>query len=248
MNVCRPEGASAKCYVLPVKSACNAHCKFCATISYGSHLKKELMLPNSGFDVIARKLGRAGVKRYEITGGGEPTLNPHLATIVSKLRSEADASYIKLYTNGQRVPKVSSVDEVNISRVHWSDQINERFMKFRQPIKPIREIAAAYKSMGVFTVRLSVPLIEGAIDSVEKAMELIDITSPYIDRYVFRPLYDNTPDKDLQRIDFDIHHARAEVDRDACGDMRGNPIWAPDHRLYVNWTLDRPFEAFDMRE
>jgi pyruvate formate-lyase activating enzyme-like uncharacterized protein len=226
-----------KCYVVPISLACNADCTFCASKSYGLNKVREVMPLNSEFDSVLVRLMELGINRFEITGGGEPTLNPQLDHIIKYIRASSKSLFLKMYTNGQRIVEIEPIQELNISRVHWNDEINERYMKFRQPIVALRNIAVAYRNMGVHSIRLSVPLIKGAIDSSAKMLELVERTSGYIDRYVFRPLYLDTPPGQLDTVDVHVEHPLIEIDRAACGHNRPNIIWAPDHKLYSSWRM-----------
>lgn len=147
---------------------------------------------------------------------------------------------MKMYTNGIRLGEVGPIDEVNISRVHWDKELNQRYMRFRSTAMDLEEVARAYKAMGVRAIRLSVPLIKGAIDSGGKIAELIDRTERFVDAYVFRPLYRDTPDHTLVAAEVAFSDPRVEIDVGACSTGRDNPIWAADNRLYASWRLD-PF-------
>ena len=55
-------------------------------------------------------------------------------------------------------------------------------------------------------LRLSLALLKGAIDTKEKLDNFINNTSSYVDEYVVRTLYPDTPFRDALYVDFEYSH------------------------------------------
>lgn len=226
-----------KCYVLPIALACNADCVFCVSKTYGLEKVGSVMLVDDAFDDTLAELGKRDVSRFEITGGGEPTLHKHLDRIIQKIYELDDGVFIKLYTNGVKLVRIGMIDEINISRVHWDNEVNDRYMRFRKPSMSLERVSEWYRKTGAKTIRLSIPLIPGVIDSREKVLEFVSRTERFVDRYVCRPLYPFTPLEEFGRVDISLDHHLIEVDLEACADNRSNLIWSTDHTLYRSWQM-----------
>jgi molybdenum cofactor biosynthesis enzyme MoaA len=114
-----------KLYVIPTETLCNAKCEFCITKAR-KHIDSEFLEPEK----LEKKLKKLkGVYLIEITGGGEPLLNPHIEEITRICCSKADT---KLYTNGKKMHAhyalTHRIKELCISRSHQDDKINESIM------------------------------------------------------------------------------------------------------------------------
>ena len=122
-----------KVYVVPTEKLCNGSCSFCVTNSRDKI--------NSEFLEVSKleaALEKFDISKIEITGGGEPLLNKHIEEII---RICSNKAYTRMYTNGALLHKydVSLLDELCISRGHYSDDTNEKIMGVRYDIKKLHE-------------------------------------------------------------------------------------------------------------
>ncbi len=238
-----------KAYVIPVAKVCNARCVFCATDVYDPRADNEMM-PPVGLGEVAELLTSMGVARFEVTGGGEPTLHPNLVTLIAQLRLANSAAQIKLYTNGARWKSIPLVDEVNISRVAWDPDQNQRVMKIRGGSPDLTVLIPRLRALGVQRIRLSTPIIRGGVTSATRAENMLEMTRGLVDSVVFRPLYPATPGREMLETEWDSRSMQSEVSElgrkfpdltvelDAEGCFRSSQlILASDLALYRNWSL-----------
>lgn len=134
-----------KCYIIPVQNTCNCDCTFCISKSRNYDKEDELLKVDNKFIENIQLLKRRNIKKFEITGGGEPLIHPNIGLIVNIIKRIIPHSYIKLYTNGFILKTIEGIDEVNLSIVSNNDEINALFMNpknnipFNQRIMYFRE-------------------------------------------------------------------------------------------------------------
>lgn len=236
-DTCVKTDAVRKCYVIPVRYQCSAACPFCITKSYSPAKIRETLRLDAAFYRSVSFIRDAGVRVYEFTGGGEPTLNRHLADLVAAVRASAPTAYVKLYTNGGQLPRISSIDEVNISRAVLDDVANATAMRFRRPPPSLVEIVSHWRARGVGRIRLSVPLTRDGVASPQDLRRLVDGTDTLVDGYVVRPMYPGTPNvESLYAAPFAFEHPKVELDLESCA-MRPNLVLGSDGRLYEDFAL-----------
>lgn len=236
-----------KAYLVPVATACNARCYFCATDVYSPKSDTELMASGDVASTVAA-LVEHGVERFEITGGGEPTLFTQLPELVSDIRRASADSIIKLYTNGAKLRRVAVVDEVNVSRVAWDPIKNQEVMRIRGGSPDLAVVSPVLRELGIPRLRLSVPIVAGYVDSVSAVLELAGLAQDHFDAIVLRPLYPATPNRDLLHdgkpanwwsdavdgLELDV-----ELEVDEIGCFRSHQlIVGSDLCAYSNWSLD----------
>lgn len=185
--------AAEKLYIVPVATACNAACIFCATTTYAPPAKPEMaaverVLASAG---VAADLG---VNRFEITGGGEPSLHPRLGFLIGELRRRHPASRIKIYTNGSRVGQyLRYVDDVVISRCAVDPAENQRLMRIVGGSPKLSLMVESIRAVTDARIRLSVPLVRGGVDTAHRAVNMALLCRDLVDGLVLRPLYPATP-------------------------------------------------------
>ena len=192
---------------------CNANCVFCSSKVRAKEFSglPELMTIDDGFEYTLKRLASRHVLRYELTGGGEPYLNNMLSQIVKRIKDEVPKSHIKLYTNGHILSLLEGLDELNISVAHWDLATNNKYFRIRSAMD-ILTILSFFSPERQYRLRLSVPMIRGAIDSREKADQFIAITSQYVDGYVFRPMFPFTPNRAKYDGELAYCDPRVEID------------------------------------
>lgn len=227
-----------KVYIIPIQQKCNCDCKFCISKVRNYDKRITTLAMNDKFVSNIKRLKDQGVRRFEITGGGEPFLNVNIQEIINHIRSVMPDSFIKLYTNGRLLKAVKSVDEIDISLADIDDENNQRIMGYKDDGKTL-DIIKFYRSCAP-KLRLSIPIIKGAIDSKEKMFDLIEKTTDYIDEYVVRPLYEGSKNIDEMFADFDIKHEKVIMEKDNClCKFEGKLVLWSDGELYTDWTLAR---------
>ena len=224
-----------KCYIIPTQNACNCNCIFCISKSRNYDKESEFLQVNEKFIANIKLLKEHGIKRFEITGGGEPLLNSNLQEIISTIRKIIPDCYIKLYTNGNILRKIDDVDEIDISVVSDDLTINNQFMN-GNGIELLDKLKF-YQSSKI-KLRLSIPLIKGAIDNPKKLDMLIEKTKEYLDEYVVRTMYPNTPNLEELFVDFNYENELVIFERDnGLEGFNGILLWS-DNKFYNSWDLN----------
>lgn len=227
-----------KCYIIPVEKACNCDCTFCISKSRNYNKGNEFLEINAEFIKNLELLKVRGIRKFEITGGGEPFLHKDIDLIVRLIKTIIPDSFVKIYTNGTIDRKGILADEINISVVHQDPQINDKFM--RPNVKGLNlngKLCNLINHNPGVKVRLSVPLIKGGIDSPKKLKEFIKDTGDWHE-LVVRTLYPGCPGYEENYVDFDYKGENVIFERDNnVGDFSGL-IYASDGKLYTDWNLD----------
>lgn len=224
-----------KCYVIPVQKKCNCSCTFCISKNRDYNKNEEFLQCDDRFVNNIYLLKKNGIKRFEITGGGEPFLNPSLQQLIYTIKRTIPDSYIKLYTNGNILKKIDSIDELDISIVSQDLDINNKFMNGNNIT--LNEKLQFFKSSNI-KIRLSIPLIKGGIDDIVKLQQMIDSTAIYVSEYVVRTLYPHTLNLDKLYVDFKYDDNRVIFERDNdVNDFYGYILWS-DNNIYSDWYLN----------
>jgi molybdenum cofactor biosynthesis enzyme MoaA len=191
----------------------------------------------------------AGVRRYEVTGGGEPTLHPQIASILRAVRLLGQQVQLKLYTNATNLPSGQGIDETNISRCALEPERNARIMRYRDGSSPsVEQSIEQARQLGHRRVRLSVPVMRGGVEGLEDARRFVRATRRHVNGIVFRPLYDATPN--LQALTVAVRRdewqsvlstealdcCEVEVDMASCT-QKSALILSSDLSLYDDWGL-----------
>jgi len=227
--------SSPKCYIIPTQKTCNCNCIFCISNTRKYDKEKEYLEVNENFIKNIYNLKKHGIKRFEITGGGEPMLNNNLSLISQTIKKIIPDSYIKLYTNGNILKRINNIDEINISIVSDNLNINNKFMNGNN-IELIDKLKF-FKDKNI-KLRLSIPLIKGSIDTKEKLDYLINKSENYVDEYVVRTLYPGTKYRNNLYIDFDYNRDKVIVEKDNDVKQFKDIILWSDNKFYNSWNLN----------
>lgn len=228
-----------KCYIIPVQNTCNCDCTFCISKSRNYDKKDEFLKVDNKFIENIELLKRRNIKRFEITGGGEPLIHPDIELIVSIIKRIISDSYIKIYTNGFVLKTIEGIDEVNLSLVSNNDEINNTFMNPKNNIPFIQRVMYFRKNYPLSKLRLSIPLIKGGIDNIEKLDALIKNTTQIIDEYVVRTLYPHSLIYNDSYVEFPINNKKVIYERDNdVSDFDGLILWS-DNKFYKDFNLDK---------
>lgn len=227
-----------KCYIIPVQKKCNCNCQFCISKSRNYNKDIEFLEINSNFLSSLEILKKRGIKKFEITGGGEPLLHNNIDVITKLIKTVIPNSYIKLYTNGNISREIEDVDEINISVVHYDFRINDKFMGINHGIS-IDEKLDYFINNCDSKLRLSIPLMKGAIDSKDELDKFLEETKYWACEYVVRTLYPGCPNYEKLYVDFDYKDDRVVFERDNnVSDFSSIVLWS-DGKLYTDWNLDK---------
>lgn len=180
------------CSVLPVRMACNLHCKFCfskSSISTLSHEKADWgRYPIESYYRWARE---RGATRLVITGGGEPLLRPddvlHLVRAGKSFFSE-----IACFTNGSYLtPELASalsdagLSYLCYSRHHQDEGRNLDFMGQGAP-----SLDTFFAAADGLKVRATCVMTAGYVDSTESVWDYIYVLQGYgVREFTFKHTY-----------------------------------------------------------
>ena len=227
-----------KCYIIPTQKTCNCDCDFCISKDRNYNKDIEFLLPNDEFKLTIQLLKERGINRFEITGGGEPLLNKNIQKIINIIRIIIPNAHIKLYTNGNILKPINNIDELDISVVHYDQEVNDKIMHPKKSCDLITKLKWFRSVLDNCKIRLSIPLMKDAIASKEQLSEMIKLTSGLVDEYVVRTLYPKTRDIQKNYVDFEYNHSLVKMERDNdVKEFDGLIIWS-DGKIYNNWQLN----------
>lgn len=148
-----------KLYVVPTKRKCNASCGFCIT-SFRDLKGREFLEVGD----LEKSLDMQ-IDKIEITGGGEPLLNPDIGKIIQVCSQKA---HTQLYTNGvlAETADLEGLDLLCISRAHNDDKINQRIMGINYDFQAIQRRG--------FLIKLSLLLHSSGVSSAREVEEYLD--------------------------------------------------------------------------
>jgi hypothetical protein len=198
------------------------------------------MIIDGDFHKNIEHLRSLNINTIEITGGGEPFLNPDLSKIIDAMKLSNTHLYIKIYTNGSILTKIPLISEVNISCLHWNDKINDKLMKLNR--KPLKRIIQHYRNIGIPKIRLAIPMLKNSIDSQDKLLKFVELTDNLIDEYIVRPLSLNTPNYKDNYCEYECFHPKVVIDYQYCPDNFAL-IWAPNNSFYYDWALNNKINS-----
>src|SRR5580765_8718188 len=113
-------GRSIEYLRISVTDRCNFRCLYCMPKEGLQWLPKEEILSYEEIAAVVRELAPLGLRRLRITGG-EPTIRPDLAKLVTMLRAVPEIEDIALSTNGVRLPELARpLREAGLDRVNMS--------------------------------------------------------------------------------------------------------------------------------
>ena len=228
-----------KCYIIPVQNTCNCDCTFCISKSRNYDKKEELLKVDDKFIENIQLLKRRNIKKFEITGGGEPLIHPDIELIISIIKRIIPDSYIKIYTNGFILKTIEGIDEVNLSIVSNNDEINALFMNPKNNIPFNQRIMYFRENYPSSKLRLSIPLIKGGVDNIEKLNALIKNTTQIVDEYVVRTLYPHSLIYSDNYIEFPINNKKVIYEKDNdVSNFDGLILWS-DNEFYKDFNLDK---------
>jgi len=226
-----------KLYILPVTYACNSNCTFCITKANAKekgllNLPKEMNMTRfqESIQIVKSKIP---IEKIEVTGGGEPFLCNNLTEMLPLLRNLFPETYIKLYTNGFVLKEITGIDELNISRAHWDSDINYKFFRSQQQ-NDLQDVLKYYRSQ-VKYLRVSIPMLKGAIDKPSDLETMIDKMGYLVDQFVVRDLFEGTKNH-LDYCNFNFNHPKVKIETTDVVENY-NLVIPSDGNLYNKWDF-----------
>jgi len=233
-------------------NSCNSQCPYCiAKVTGKMENVKDVNWRNF---IIACKLAeKAGATTVLLTGKGEPTLHPQLILqyIHRLTESYYEFPFIELQTNGIKLndpnyncsgyveggltlgendwPTIwynAGLTTICLSTVHYKREKNQEI--YGKDYPDIKELVDKLHKIG-YTVRLSVMLLKGYIDSPEKVVKLADYCKENkIKQLTIRPI--EAPVTTEKQIDQqNLHYDGKTV------------MWIKEHTLDTEWPEIRYF-------
>jgi len=187
-------------------TACNAKCPFCIAkttpkISFQESLARPARPFNRrNFDIACKLADRSGATTALLTGKGEPTLFPKQISGYLYAMNENDCFPIReLQTNGIALMQdddatngyldswyTNGLTTISISAVHYMQSMNAKIYGKSYP--DLKDLVAKLRRHG-YTVRLSIMLLNGYIDTKTDLKMLIDYCRDYnIKQLTIRPI------------------------------------------------------------
>ncbi len=173
---------------ISVTDRCNFRCAYCMPVEGLPWLPREDILTYEEITEVVRQLAPLGVSRLRITGG-EPTIRPQLATLITMLRAVAGIQDIALSTNGVKLPEMATelkhagLDRVNMSadslRPDRIREIARRSLTFR----PI-DAAMAAERAGLGPVKINTVVMRGINDDELEDFARLTLEHPWHVRFI----------------------------------------------------------------
>ena len=174
-------GRSIEYLRISVTDRCNFRCTYCMPLEGLPWLPKSDILAYEEITAVVSQLAPLGLRRIRLTGG-EPTIRPQLASLVSQLRAVPGVEDIALSTNGVRLPELSQVlrdaglDRINMSADSLRAKRIESIARRSFPFDPVQSLQAA-QSAGLSPIKVNVVVMRGVNDD-----ELTDFARLTLDR------------------------------------------------------------------
>ena len=174
-------GRSIEYLRISVTDRCNFRCTYCMPLEGLPWLPKSDILAYEEITAVVSQLAPLGLRRIRLTGG-EPTIRPQLASLVSQLRAVPGVEDIALSTNGVRLPELSQVlrdaglDRINMSADSLQAKRIESIARRSFPFDPVQSLQAA-QSAGLSPIKVNVVVMRGVNDD-----ELTDFARLTLDR------------------------------------------------------------------
>ncbi len=153
---------------ISVTDRCNFRCRYCMPLEGLPWLPKSDILSYEEIAEVVRQLATMGLRRIRLTGG-EPTIRPQLATLVSMIRAVPEVEDIALSTNGVKLPQMAGelaaagLDRVNISADSLKPERIAHIARRDLGFEPVAAAEAA-QAAGLDPIKLNVVVMRGMND------------------------------------------------------------------------------------
>lgn len=233
-----------KIYVIP-SEVCDADCRVCISRLREPH---GVFIDAGELEKALDRLER--IDRIEITGGGEPTLNPQIRELIEVCASKQED--VKMYTHGAHLKTVRGLErlkELCVSAAHYNPADNERLMGLNPDLNFLKEWPGRKK--------FSLLLQRGGIDDVGGLKNYLGWAKGFVGKVVIRQLFEESLEQFANRFisckeiyeglglagsvskngaNLAIDGLEVEFEYRACGsDFRGVVI-RPDCKIRYGWA------------
>jgi cyclic pyranopterin phosphate synthase len=173
---------------ISVTDRCNLRCRYCMPVEGLPWLPREQLLSDEEIVSVVRQLAPLGLRRIRITGG-EPTIRPGLAGLISGIRGVDQVEDIALSTNGVRLPAIAAelraagLDRVNVS----ADSLRpDRVRAIARRNIEFSPLAAAEHALtaGLEPVKINVVLLRGTNDDEVEDFARLTFDRPLHVRFI----------------------------------------------------------------
>ena len=203
-------GRSIEYLRISVTDRCNFRCVYCMPEQGLPWLPKQDILSYEEISEIVRQLAPLGLRRLRITGG-EPTIRPGLATLVSQLRAVDGVEDIALSTNGVKLPEMAEslraagLDRVNISADSLRSERIAAIARRNLGFDPAASARAA-QAAGLGPIKLNVVVMRGINDDEVVDFARLTLDNPWHVRFI-----ELMPVGDLRELTWDHVVPSAEI-------------------------------------
>jgi len=191
--------------------SCNAKCPYCVSkTTPGANLSTDVNWRN--FGVACKLADKAGATTVLLTGKGEPTLYPQLITRYLLELQKYNFPLIELQTNGIELDSLSverrtlhpflqqwydlGMTTVSLSAVHYWQDMNRKIYGDNYP--KLEDTVKLLHDFG-FSVRLSIMMMKGYVDTPEQVNEMHNFCQiNKVEQLTIRPIA--CPEKDTSDV------------------------------------------------
>jgi len=234
-----------KLYVIPTERVCNAHCNFCITNSREFSGREFLSVGD-----LESALKKFELDSIEVTGGGEPILNPIIREILEMCIEKTPT---QIYTNGVHAKKILDLDlsYLCISRSHQDSEINREIMGINYDERQIFDSGQRVK-LSLVASNSGVHDYSGLMDYFDWAKQnkvikvvvrqMFDETLPEVFEREFVSTEKLARDFDCKEKDgnlfTDYHGMNIKFELRSCACEFNNPVLHADGIIYKGWSSE----------
>lgn len=199
--------------IIAGNGVCNARCPFCISKMTGNDVQIS-PINEINFSKACRLAQINGVTNVLVTGKGEPTLFPDQISNFLELLQPHQFPIIELQTNGtvinnnfdKYLPHLEKWRElgltiVSVSIVHYEAEKNRQiYLPYLKTYPDLQLLVSRLHQLG-FSVRFSVTLIKGGLDTIEQVDTMIKKSKEWgVEQLTLRKVA--TPEKSMDDVAF----------------------------------------------
>jgi cyclic pyranopterin phosphate synthase len=181
-------GRSIEYLRISVTDRCNFRCMYCMPVEGLQWLPRNDLLSYEEITDVVRQLAPLGLRRLRLTGG-EPTIRPDLAKLVSMLKAVPGIEDIALSTNGVKLPELAAglraagLDRVNMSADSLQPDRIAKIARRNLGFDPIVGAEAA-QAAGLGPIKVNVVVMKGINDDEVEDFARLTLTRPWFVRFI----------------------------------------------------------------
>jgi cyclic pyranopterin phosphate synthase len=181
-------GRSIEYLRISVTDRCNFRCMYCMPVEGLQWLPRQDLLSYEEITEVVRQLAPLGLRRLRLTGG-EPTIRPDLAKLVSMLKAVPKIEDIALSTNGVKLPdlagslRAAGLDRVNMSADSLQPDRIAKIARRNLGFDPIVGAEAA-EAAGLGPIKINVVVMKGINDDEIEDFARLTLTHRWYVRFI----------------------------------------------------------------